>query len=146
MFLIAYTGKTGERKTSLESKKPENMACSALTLQGLQQWLYCHTNRARRCSKHWRAHPQFRTALREPVPGTGQKPLSERRGRGDRALTMVCHLCAVSVNIHHGSFHLPVDRQQHSDSLRKELLILHMLQSSGLELSDVVVIRAVGSN
>lgn len=77
--------------------------------------------------------------------GTGQKLLPARRGRGDRAITMVCHLLT-PCNIHDGSFHLPVDGWQHPDNLREELLILHMLQNGGLELFDVTVIRAIDSN
>lgn len=58
---------------------------------------------------------------------------------------MVCHFLTLC-DIYDGSFHLPVDRRQHSDNLREEIFILHMLQNSGLELSDIIVVRAVDSN
>lgn len=58
---------------------------------------------------------------------------------------MVCHLLTLC-DIYNGNFHLPVDGRQHSDDLREELFILHMLQNSVLELFDIMVIHAVDSN
>uniref|UniRef100_A0A8C5JCK8 Uncharacterized protein n=1 Tax=Junco hyemalis TaxID=40217 RepID=A0A8C5JCK8_JUNHY len=48
---------------------------------------------------HWKTStgepvPNSGQPWREPVPGTGQELLPERRGRGDRALTVVGHLLA----------------------------------------------------
>lgn len=89
--------------------------------------------------------PEGAASTGEPVPAVGQQVLAGRCSGVHGPLTMVCQLLALC-DIYNGSFHLPIDGRQHSDDLREELLILHMLQNSGLELFYIVVICAVDSN